>query len=105
MRTHTGFSTPLPRLEELLSKYPALVGELSYRSDVAAGDGGLSPEWAGMLRNHPKRFVVGSDTWVNQRWDSYSALIDGYRNWLGQLPADVAERVAWRNGAELFGFE
>ena len=102
---HTGFSTPLPRLEKLLRKYPALVGELSYRSDVAAADGGLSPEWARMLRDHPKRFVAGSDTWVNERWESYSALIDGYRKWLGQLPADVAERVAWRNGAELFGLE
>lgn len=58
-----------------------------------------------MLRRHPKRFVVGSDTWANGRWESYSALIGGYRKWLGQLPADVAERVAWRNGAELFGLE
>jgi hypothetical protein len=27
----------------------------------------------------------------------------GYRTWLGGLPADVAQRVAWGNGAALFG--
>lgn len=102
---HTGFGTPLPRLEELLRKYPALVGELSYRSDVAAADGSLAPPWAAMFRKHPTRFVVGSDTWVNERWEGYSALIGGYRKWLGELPAPVAERIAWRNGAELFGLQ
>ena len=102
---HTGFGTPLPRLEELLAKYPALVGELSYRSDVATGDGGLAAPWAALFRKHPTRFVVGSDTWVNQRWESYSALMGGYRKWLGELPEAVAQRIAWRNAAELFGLE
>lgn len=102
---HTGFSTPLPRLEELLGKHPSLVGELSYRSGLAEGGGGLSPEWAEMFRRHPTRFLVGSDTWSNQRWESYSTLLDGYRKWLGELPAPVAERIAWRNGAELFGLQ
>jgi hypothetical protein len=27
----------------------------------------------------------------------------GYRTWLGDLPADVARKVAWENGAALFG--
>ena len=102
---HTGFSTPLPRLEALLGRYPSLLGELSYRSDVSTADGNLAAPWAEMFRKHPKRFVVGSDTWSNGRWENYSALIDGYRKWLGQLPAEVAERLAWRNGAELFGLE
>lgn len=99
---HTGFSTPLERVDELLRKYPALWGELSYRWDVAEG-GKLSSGWAALLRKHPTRFLVGSDTWVNSRWESYADLMGGYRNWLGQLPREVAERVAWRNGAELFG--
>jgi len=25
------------------------------------------------------------------------------RQWLGDLPADTARRIAWDNGAELFG--
>ena len=69
---------------------------------MAAG-GKLSPAWRAFLSKHPTRFLVGSDTWVNQRWESYSDLMGGYREWLGQLPREVADRVAWRNGSELFG--
>ena len=99
---HTGFSTPAARVDELLRKYPGLWGELSYRSGIVEGRK-LGAEWEALFRKHPTRFLVGSDTWVNERWESYSDLMGGYRNWLGQLPKDVAERVAWRNGAELFG--
>jgi hypothetical protein len=98
---HTGFGTPLARVEELLAKYPAMWGELSYRSDVA-GAGGLSAGWKTMFTKHPTRFLLGSDTWVNERWDSYPSIMGGYRRWLGELAPAVAERIAWRNAAELF---
>src|SRR5687768_8870143 len=75
---HTGFNTPLARVEELLRKYPALWGELSYRSDVAPG-GGLAPEWKALFLRHPGRFLVGSDTWVNERWASYPSIMAAYR--------------------------
>jgi len=99
---HTGFNTPLARVEELLGKYPALWGELSYRWDVVDA-GKLSAGWKDLFSRHPTRFLVGSDTWVVQRWQSYPQLMAEYRGWLGQLPREVAERVAWKNGAELFG--
>ena len=99
---HTGFGTPLARVEELFARYPALWGELSYRYGIA-DEGRLAPEWRAMFEKHSTRFVVGSDTWVNARWDSYPQLMGGYRRWLGELPRAVAERIAWRNGAELFG--
>ena len=100
---HTGFSsTPLARVDEMLRKYPALWGELSYRSDVENA-GSLSAEWKALFMQHPTRFVVGSDTWVNERWASYPSIMGGYRRWLGDLPKDVAERIAFRNAAELLG--
>ena len=71
---HTGFTTPLERVEELLRKHPGLRGELSYRSDVSAG-GKLAPAWGALFARHPTRFLVGSDTWVNERWESYSTLM------------------------------
>ena len=101
---HTGFGTPLARVEELLRKHPQLWGELSYRMDVADG-GQLSPAWKEFFSRHASRFVVGSDTWVNQRWESYPQLLAGYRQWLGDLPRASAERIAWRNMAELFGLK
>jgi hypothetical protein len=97
---HTGFTTPLARVEELLRKYPELRGELSYRMDVAE-EGHLSPGWKALLLRHPTRFMVGSDTWIVQRWETYSAIVKNYRDWLGELPRDVAERVAYRNASEL----
>ena len=47
----------------------------------------------------PERFVVGSDTWINARWDDYEALMQQARRWLGDLPPAVARRIAWDNGA------
>jgi predicted TIM-barrel fold metal-dependent hydrolase len=99
---HTGFGTPLERVEEMLRKYPALWGELSYRSGIA-GASSLSPEWKALFARHPTRFLVGSDTWVNERWASYPAIMGNYRRLLGELPREVAERIAWKNAAELFG--
>jgi hypothetical protein len=47
--------------------------------------------------------MIGSDTWNNQRWLSYDDIIKGYRILLADLPADVARRIGWLNGKELFG--
>ncbi len=49
--------------------------------------------------------MIGSDTWINQRWQYYDDLMKGYRAWLGDLPADVAKKIAWDNGAALFGLK
>ncbi|MBX3716245.1 MAG: amidohydrolase family protein [Burkholderiales bacterium] len=99
---HTGFNTPLARVEELFAKYPRLWGELSYRWDVTEG-GRLTPEWKAFFTKHAARFLVGSDTWVNQRWQSYPETMGTYRRWLAELPPEAAERIAWKNGAALFG--
>ena len=29
----------------------------------------------------------------------------GYRTWLGDLPAHVSRKIAWNNGAALFGLK
>lgn len=101
---HTGIGgAPTARVDELMRRYPRLMGELSYRPGLACEDGRLCPEWRVLLLKYPDRFLIGSDTWVNQRWLYYDELMRGYRRWLGDLPADVARRVAWSNGAALFG--
>ncbi len=98
---HTGFGTPLARVEELLAKYPALWGELSYRSGIADSVS-VSAEWKALFSRHPTRFVLGSDTWASERWASYPAIMAGYRSLLGELPREIAERIAWGNAAALF---
>jgi hypothetical protein len=101
---HTGIGgPPAARVDQLFAKYPLLMGELSYRPGLTCEGGTLCPEWRTLLTRYPGRFMIGSDTWVNQRWLYYDELMKGYRAWLGDLPAEVARRIAWDNGANLFG--
>lgn len=103
---HTGIGgTPVARVDQLFAKYPRLVGELSYRPGLACEGGRLCPEWRQLLLKYPTRFMVGSDTWVNERWASYDATMKAYRGWLGGLPPEVARRIAWDNAAALFGLK
>ena len=131
---HTSIGgAPASRIDELFGKYPLLMGELSYRPGLtceggrraagaphgarapsggsepdAVGERGgpyLCPEWRALMLKYPSRFMIGSDTWVNQRWQYYDELMKGYRAWLGDLPPEVARQIAWGNGAALFGLK
>ena len=101
---HTGIGgVPVGRVDELMGKYPLLMGELSYRPGLTCEGGKLCPEWRTLLLKYPDRFMIGSDTWVNQRWMYYDETMKGYRAWLGDLPPDVASRIGWDNAAGVFG--
>jgi hypothetical protein len=103
---HSGIGgTPVERIDALLTKYPGMMGELSYRPGLTCEDGKLCPEWRALILKHPGRFLIGSDTWVNQRWQYYEDTMKAYRTWLGDLPTQVARQVAWENGATLFGLK
>lgn len=99
---HTGISgEPVGRVRELFAKHPGLRGELSYRPGLSV-DGRLSDDWRTLITRYPGRFLIGSDTWVTPRWQHYEGLFAGYRGWLGQLPLEVAQRIAWGNAAAMF---
>ena len=101
---HTGIGgASVARVDDLLKKYPQLMGELSYRPGLTCDGGKLCSDWRTLLLKYPTRFMIGSDTWVNQRWQYYEELMKGYRTWLGGLPPDVARKIGWSNGADLFG--
>jgi predicted TIM-barrel fold metal-dependent hydrolase len=100
---HTGFSTAPSRVAELMTTHPDLWGELSYRSGIVDGDGKLAAEWRSLFARFPDRFLIGSDTWINERWFAYDGLMKGYRAWLVQLPREQAEKIANGNAKRLFG--
>ncbi len=103
---HTGIGgAPVERVRALLERYPLLLGELSYRPGLTCEGGRLCPEWRALMERFPSRFMVGSDTWINQRWDNYDELMRGYRVWLGDLPPELAQRIAWGNAAAMFGLK
>jgi len=99
---HTGFSTPVARVRELLAQYPTLMGELSYRSGITE-DGRLTDEWRELFAGYSDRFLLGSDTWINERWFAYDNIMNGYRAWLAELPEAQARRIAYGNAERLFG--
>ena len=101
---HTGIGgVPVARVDALFARHPTLMGELSYRPGLTCEGGKLCSEWRALLLKYPDRFMIGSDTWVNQRWQYYEELMKGYRAWLGDLPPDTARKIGWSNGADLFG--
>lgn len=99
---HAGMSSPVKEVGRLLDRYPKLWVELALRFDVAPG-GNLDPEWRALFLRHPDRFMVGTDTWTTSRWDSLVEEARATRRWLGQLPRNVADQIAYRNGERLFG--
>lgn len=98
---HTGMNTPPERVDELLERFSTLYGELSFRSGIEEGTQ-ISPIWRALFLKHQDRFLLGSDTWVPERWPRVPDIMAGYRQWLQQLPQDVAKQIAWGNGARLF---
>jgi hypothetical protein len=100
---HTGFSVASARVAQLLDEHAdKLWGELSYRSGITGGDGKLTADWRGLFERYSDRFLLGSDTWINERWFGYDTIFKEYRGWLAQLPLEQARRIATGNAQRLF---
>ena len=99
---HAGMLAPAATVGRLLEQSANLWVELSMRFDVVSG-GRLDPAWQAVFLKYPDRFMVGTDTWTTSRWDDLVPGMQNIRGWLSQLPRDVAERIAYRNGERLFG--
>jgi hypothetical protein len=93
---HAGFERP-ERVRELLRKHPNLWADLAFRTDHASG-GKPTPEWREAFMEFPDRFMVGTDTYVPERWHFVPEHSRWSREWLAALPQDVAENIAYRNG-------
>ena len=93
---HAGFERP-ERVRELLRKHRNLWADLAFRTDHGAG-GKPPPEWREAFLEFPDRFMVGTDTYIAERWHYVTEHADWSRKWLADLPRDVAERIAYKNG-------
>ncbi|MGH6816145.1 MAG: amidohydrolase family protein [Hyphomicrobiaceae bacterium] len=98
---HAGFEPP-GRVRQMLARYPRLWCDLAFRNDPASG-GKVAPEWRALFETFPDRFMVGTDTYTPERWYYVEDHAKWARGWLKDLPADLAERIAFRNGEALFG--
>ncbi len=101
---HAGMSEPPAVIGQMMDAHSTLYADLSYREHEILGAGnGIPPEWRALLERHAGRFMVGTDTWVNEQWQNYGDLIATNRAWLAQFPRGLAEGFAFRNAEKLFG--
>jgi predicted TIM-barrel fold metal-dependent hydrolase len=98
---HSGFERP-EKVREMLRRHRNLWADLAFRSEHGSG-GKVSPEWREAFLEFPDRFLVGTDTYVPERWHYVGEHAAWSRAWLADLPRDVAERIGWKNGEALFG--
>ena len=96
---HSGFDRP-ERLRAMLGSHANLWADLAVRSDHASG-GKLDPEWRQLFEDFPDRFMLGTDTYTPERWYYVAEHAAWSRAWLGELPRDLAERLAYRNAEAL----
>jgi predicted TIM-barrel fold metal-dependent hydrolase len=97
---HSGFERP-EKVAELLRKHANLWCDLAFRTDHASG-GKVEADWRKVFLAFPDRFMVGTDSFTPERWHYVQAHAEWSREWLADLPKDVAEQIAWKNGEALF---
>jgi predicted TIM-barrel fold metal-dependent hydrolase len=97
---HAGFASPAD-IRTMLRKHRNLWCDLAFRSEHGA-NGKLDPDWRALMLEFPDRFMVGTDTFTPERWPFIVEHARWSRAWLSDLPPDVAERIAYRNGEALF---
>lgn len=98
---HSGFERP-EKVREMLRKHKSLWSDLAFRNDHAAS-GKLDADWRAAFMEFPDRFMVGTDTYTAERWHYVVEHANWSRGWMTDLPRDVAERIAYKNGNAVFG--
>ena len=101
---HAGVDVKLDVIEEMLGRYRNLWVEISHRRDIAPR-GKLKAKWQALMLLYPNRFMLGSGTYRSDYWYNVRTYVAAYRDWLQDLPTEVAERIAYRNGLDLFHME
>jgi len=99
---HAGLGESFEAVARVAGRNPALMIELSLKSEVVAA-GRLDPRWRELFLGHSDRFMVGTDTWITPQWDRFTEIQANVRGWLAQLPRDIAEKIAYRNAQKLIG--
>ena len=102
---HSGFERP-EKVREMLRRYKNLWCDLAFRNDHASvgnTGGKLDPDWRAAFVEFPDRFMVGTDTYTAERWHYVVEHANWSRGWMADLPRELAEKLAYRNGDALFG--
>jgi hypothetical protein len=99
---HSGFDQP-DNVRAMLAKHKRLWADLAWRNDYAPG-GRLDGAWKQLFLAFPDRFMVGTDTPSPERWYYVMEHAAFSRKWLSELPAEVADNIAFRNAERLLAW-
>lgn len=70
---------------------------------IVDGCGTLLAEWRDLLQKYPDRFMFATDAHKDFRWARYADVVKQWRLILAQLPAPVAQALAWTNAERVYG--
>ena len=96
---HSGF-TDLKNIRGMLAKYPHLNADLAFRTELATS-GILDADWKKLFLDFPDRFMLGTDTYTPERWFDVIENANWNREWLKDLPENVARNIAFNNADSL----
>ena len=65
--------------------------------------GNLLAEWKELMIRFHDRLMFATDAHKDYRWKRYPEIVTTWRQILAQLPADVAEDIAYRNAERVYG--
>ena len=117
---HAGAMMPADEVRRVLDGCSNVQAELSARdpwrhvaNPIVDEQGQLLPPWRELIVTYADRFMVGSDpVWPVERlnpwdepdsgWRELPRFLGFHRDWLRQLPDDVAEAIRWRNALAFF---
>ncbi|MEY3253603.1 MAG: hypothetical protein RL227_2576 [Pseudomonadota bacterium] len=100
---HAGFDAP-DKVALMLRRHRRLWVDLAFRSDhatSAAHGSTVDAGWRALFTEFPERVLLGTDTFTPERWYYVGEHARWSRQWLATLPADVAQRIGWKNGEAL----
>ena len=92
---HSGFDRP-EDIRAMLRKHKNLWSDLAFRNDQAS-QGKVAAEWRAAFTEFPDRFMVGTDTFAPERWYYINSHAAYTREWLKDLPATIANKIAYEN--------
>jgi len=65
-------------------------------------NGRINWQWMNIMIEFPDRLMFGSDCHKKYRWIHYDTIIETWREILGQLEPELAEKIAYKNAKKLF---
>lgn len=98
---HSGFENP-ENVRAMLRKYKNLWCDLAFLTSHAS-NGKVNPAWRAAFLEFPDRFMVGTDSFTPERLHYIVEHARWSRQWLADLPKEVAEQIGYKNGERLFG--